>query len=129
MPQFLGIPLTRLRFRGRVSSLLAICDAFRQQPNVGLHPMQISKTTGLSMATVMARLDETPELFVRLPKRDGLTRYRMATTAAAKSPDEVEAFIHREARRETMTLYAIGAIVLAVLGMALVMSFPFADYF
>ncbi|NJN52022.1 MAG: hypothetical protein HC809_09850 [Gammaproteobacteria bacterium] len=80
------------------------------------------------MAAAITRLDETPELFIRLPKRDGLTRYRMATSMAAKSPEEIEAFIVRAARSETMNLYAIGAIALAVVGMIVVMSFPFAEF-
>lgn len=128
MPQFLGIPLVRLRFRGRTASLLAICEAFQRTPGVGLHPLQVSKATGLPMATAIARLDDTPELFIRLPKRDGLTRYRMATSMVSRSPEEIEAYIHRAARSETMTLYAVGAVALAVVGMVVVLTFPFADY-
>ena len=128
MPQFLGIPLVRLRFRGRSAALLAIYDAFQATPHTGLHPVQISKASGLSMAAVITRLDETPELFIKLPKRDGLTRYRLATSMAAKSPEEVEEFIMRAARGETLNLYAVGAIALAVVGMIVVMSFPFADF-
>jgi hypothetical protein len=128
MPQFLGIPLVRLRFRGRITSLLSICEVFHRNPGVGLHPIQIAKATGLSLAVAMARLDETPELFIKLPKRDGLTRYRMATSMAGRPPEEVEAFIRRAARSETLTIYAVGAIALAVLAMIVVMSFPFAEF-
>lgn len=80
------------------------------------------------MATAIARLDDTPELFIKLPKRDGLTRYRMATSMASQSSEEIEAYIHRAARSETMTLYAVGAIALAVVAMVVVLTFPFADY-
>ncbi len=117
-----------MRFRGRTAALLAICQAFHDTPGVGLHPVQISKASGLSMAATLARLDETPELFIRLPKRDGLTRYRLATSMAAKTPDEIEAYILRAARGEMMSVYAVAAIAAAVLGMIIVMSFPFADY-
>ncbi|MDE0061954.1 MAG: hypothetical protein OXP09_22410 [Gammaproteobacteria bacterium] len=61
---------------------------------------------------VTRMLQHTPELFVRLPKRDGLTRYRLTSAMAARQPEEVEKFLAAQARRESLILYAVGIMVL-----------------
>ena len=100
------------RYWGKTRRILAIHRAFRDEPGVGLHPQQIARHTGIAMIEVKERLDATPELFVRLPKRDGLTRYRLTPTTAAKSPEEVEARVRRHATREAVIVTAVGAMVL-----------------
>jgi hypothetical protein len=56
-----------------------------------------------------------PELFVKLPGRgDGITRYRLTTTTTARSPEQVEKFLNGQARRETLLLYAFGAMLLCL---------------
>lgn len=100
------------RYWGKTRRILAIHRAFRDEPGVGLHPQQIARLTGIAMIDVKERLDATPELFVRLPKRDGLTRYRLTSTTAAKSPEEVEARVRRHATREAYLVTAVGAMVL-----------------
>ena len=69
----------------------------------------------ISFTEVARRLDATPELFVRLPKRDGLTRYRITSSAVARSHDEVEALLRKAERNESMLFYAIAFMVLAIL--------------
>ena len=100
------------RYWGKTRRILAIHRAFRDEPGIGLHPQQIARLTGIAMIDVKERLDATPELFVRLPKRDGLTRYRLTSTTAAKSPEEVEARVRRHATREAYLVTAVGAMVL-----------------
>ena len=110
-----GIIPFNFRFRGKVRRILDIYYCFLEEGNVALHPTQIAKRTGISFAEVARRLDATPELFVKLPKRDGITRYRITTTALTRTPEETEALLAKYAKRETWLLYAFGTMVLAML--------------
>ena len=100
------------RYWGKTRRILAIHRAFREEPGVGLHPQQIARRTGIAMIDVKERLDATPELFVRLPKRDGLTRYRLTSTTSAQDPEEVENRVRRRATGEMYLVSALGAMVL-----------------
>jgi hypothetical protein len=126
MASLIGLPMYRFRFRGRLELLGRIVACFRDNPGVGLHPGQIARETGLATATVIERLQATPELFVKLPKRDDLTRYRLTSTVSVRSPEEIDAMLARLARTESLTLYAIVAIVAAIGVLALVTAFPLA---
>lgn len=126
MSSLIALPVYRFRFRGRLELLGRIVACFRDNPGVGLHPGQIARETGLSTALVIERLQATPELFVKLPKRNDLTRYRLTSVTAAKSPEEIDAMLKRLARTESLTLYAIVAIVAAIGVLALVTAFPLA---
>lgn len=110
-----GIIPFNFRFRGKVRWILDIYYCFLDAGNVALHPTQIARRTGLSFAEVARRLDATPELFVKLPKRDGITRYRITTSATARQPEEVEALVHKYAQRESLLLYAFGIMIVAML--------------
>ncbi len=110
-----GIIPFNFRFRGKVGRLLDIYYCFIDAGNVALHPTQIARQTGIGFAEVARRLDATPELFVKLPRRDGITRYRITTSASARSPEEVEALLKKYAKRESLLLYAFGAMVFAML--------------
>ena len=110
-----GIIPFNFRFRGKVGRLLDIYYCFIDAGNVALHPTQIARQTGIGFAEVARRLDATPELFVKLPRRDGITRYRITTSASARSPEEVEALLKKDAKRESLLLYAFGAMVFAML--------------
>ena len=77
--------------------LLDIYYCFIEQGSPALHPTQIAKHTGISFAEVARRLDNTPELFVKLPTRAGdVTRYRITSSTSARSHEEVEALVHDE---------------------------------
>lgn len=109
------IPIS-FRFRGKLSRLQAIYHCFLDNPGTGLHPNQISRHTGLSMAEVNSRLQATPELFVRLPRRgNDITRYRLTSAMTARSPEEVERFLAGAARKESLLLYATATMVLLTL--------------
>jgi hypothetical protein len=120
------LPAYRFRFRGRLELLGRIVACFRDNPGVGLHPGQIARETGLPMTTVLERLQATPELFVKLPKRDDLTRYRLTSVVSARNPAEVDAMLARLARTESLTLYAIVAIIAAIGALAVITAFPLA---
>ncbi len=120
-----GIIPIRFRFRGKLRRLAQIYQCFLDHPGVGLHPTQIARYTGIGFQEVSARLDATPELFVKLPKRpDGITRYRLTTTTAARSREEVEQLLIRAARRESFILYAFGAMVIGVLLIVVILVAP-----
>ena len=112
------------RFRGKVRRLFEIYRCFLANPGQGLHPTRISRQTGIGFMLVIRLLDRTPELFVRLPKRDGLTRYRLTSAMAARQPEQVERFLVAEARRETLILYAVGIMVLCALLIIVIMIGP-----
>lgn len=113
------IPIT-FRFRGKLNRIRDIYQCFLDHPNKGLHPTQIARHTGLSFAEVDNRLNATPELFVKLPGRqDGITRYRLTTSSAARSPEAIEKFLKNQALRETLLLYSVGSMVL-ILGLIVV---------
>ena len=111
----LGVIPISLRFRGKLGRLSNIYLCFLDNDGKALHPTQIAKQTGIRFTEVSARLEATPELFVRLPKRDGITRYRLTSATAAKEPEEVEGFLNREARKESVLLWAFGTMVLLML--------------
>ncbi len=121
----LGFIPIKFRFRGKLRRLEDIHQCFRDHPDEALHPTQIARYTGLSFAEVDNRLQATPELFVKLPRRkDGLTRYRLASSMAARSPEEVERFLQNQARRESLMLYATGAMLLLLLLIVVVLVGP-----
>ncbi len=110
-----GIIPFNFRFRGKVRRILDIYFCFLDEGNVALHPTQIARRTGMGFAEVANRLDSTPELFVKLPKRDGITRYRITTSASTRTPEETEALLNKYAQRESWLLYAFMVMVLAML--------------
>ena len=87
-----GIIPFRFRFRGRVRRLFEMYLCFVDQSGQAFHPAQVAKLTGIAFVDVAEHLANMPELFVKLPRRkDGLTRYRLTTSASAQTPEQVEA--------------------------------------
>jgi len=118
------VPIS-FRFRGKLARLQAIYYCFLDNPGTGLHPSQIARHTGLRLAEVSARLEATPELFVRLPRRsNGLTRYRLTSSMTARSPEEVQRFLAQAARKESLLLYAVAAMVLLTLLIVVILVGP-----
>ena len=118
------IPIS-FRFRGKLRRLRDIYQCFLDHPNTGLHPTQISRHTGISFSEVNARLQSTPELFVKLPRRpDGVTRYRLTSSTAARTPEEVEKFLQSQSRKESLLLYAFGAMVVCLLLIVMILVAP-----
>lgn len=99
------------RYRGRIRRILALVDSFLAEPNRGLAPARIARDAGLPLREVAAMLGRMPELFVKLPGRgDGITRYRLASSVAARGGEEIEALVRRHAQRESWLLYALVAM-------------------
>ena len=120
-----GIIPISFRFRGKLRRLAQIYQCFIDHPGVGLHPTQIARHTGIAFAEVNARLEATPELFVKLPRRpDGITRYRLTSATAARSREEVEQLLIRSARKESMVLYAFTAMVMCILLIVAILVAP-----
>ena len=120
-----GIIPIRFRFRGKLRRLAQIYQCFIDHPGIGLHPMQVARYTGIGFQEVSTRLEVTPELFVKLPKRaDGITRYRLTSATAARSRQDVERLLISAARRESFILYAFGAMIFATLLIVVILIAP-----
>ncbi len=112
------------RFRGRVRRLFDLYRCFLDHPGKGLHPTQLARYTGIAFADVVRLLNNTPEMFVCLPKRDGITRYRLTAAITAQQPEQVEHFLRRSARRESLIFYAVGIMALCVLLIVVILIGP-----
>ena len=81
--------------------------------------------TGIPMLDVVARMDNIPELFVKLPgRRDGLTRYRLTTTVTARTNKEIEHLVEQGVRRESWLYYAFIAMIFLVFLIAVMAIAP-----
>ena len=113
------------RFRGKADRLLAIVGCFLNEPNKGLSPAHIGRESGISMYDAVRILNQTPELFVKLPGRgDGITRYRLASSVAARGEEGIEALIHSNARRESWLYYALLTMALLLAAVAVMAVLP-----
>ena len=113
------------RVRGRISRLMGIYRLFKETPDTGLHPSQIARSARMSILDVDERLRRTPELFVKIPKRkDGITRYRLTSAVAGLSEDEVKIMLNGLARRETLILYTVSAVVLLLFAIMIIFIGP-----
>lgn len=117
------------RYLGQQQKIMRIYKCFAQTPRQALHPIEVSRKTGLSLTGVNERLEHTPELFVKIPKRsDGLTRYRLTSPVQAQSEAQVEAHVHRTVRTEQLTLYTVLLMVISMIAVALVVGFPWSMF-
>ena len=116
----------KFRFRGKTGGLLGIVDCFRKEPNKGLAVVQVARASGMPIHDAAKLLEATPELFVKLPGRgDGITRYRLASSVAARSNKQIGDLVQRHARRESGIFYALmlmALLTLVVLAMIVVPS-------
>lgn len=81
--------------------------------------------TGIPMLDAVARMNDTPELFVKLPgRRDGLTRYRLTTTVTARTNKEIEHLVEQQVRRESWLYYAFIAMIFLVFLIAVMAIAP-----
>ena len=105
------------RFRGKTQRILAIVDCFQKTPKKGLSPAYVGRESGVAMYDTVQILDQTPELFVKLPGRgDGITRYRLASSVAARGEAGIQDLVERNARRESWIYYGLltAALLLAL---------------
>ena len=98
------------RFRGKSGRLLALVDCFLNEPSKGLSPAHVGREAGIALYDAAQMLDQTPELFVKLPRRgDGITRYRLASSVAARGKDGIAQLVRRHVRRENLVFYLLAA--------------------
>lgn len=98
------------RFRGKSGRLLALVDCFLDEPGKGLSPAHLGREAGIALYDAAQMLDQTPELFVKLPRRgDGITRYRLASSVAARGKDGIAQLVRRHVRRENLVFYLLAA--------------------
>lgn len=110
------------RYLGRERQIEALFATFEKAEGQALHPIQISRETGLDMHQIQQRLEDCPELFVRLPRNpEGLVRYRITSSAAALDGARVRELIRRRARSEQLQVAAAVAIV-ASAGLIIVLT-------
>lgn len=125
--RMLRLPGLNRRFAGRQRRLALICECI-QQEGTALHPLQIARKTGLAMADVSLSLEDTPELFVRMPTRPGgYTRFRMVSTLAALPLDEIQAVIGRHARHEKIVGGITGGLVAVMFALVLLTMLPWTS--
>ena len=111
-----GIVPFQFRFRGKIKMILDMYYCFLEAGSVALHPTQIAKKTGISFAEVARRLDATPELFVKIPTRQGdVTRYRITSSAATRDPEELETLLYQYSQRESLLLYTFAGMFIMMM--------------
>lgn len=115
----------KFRFRGRTGRILAVVDCFCKEPDKGLAVVQVARGSGLAIHDAATVLEGTPELFIKLPGRgDGITRYRLASSVAARGAEAIAALVHRHARRESLIFYALMLIVVLAFAVVALMIAP-----
>lgn len=112
-----------LRYLGRQSRIIALYEAFLERDGTA-HPIELSKATGLDMFEVQRRLQGCPELFVKLPRRDDLVRWRLTSATAAMPPEAVFELIQSRARSEQLQVAAGLTILASILVLVLVTVIP-----
>ena len=115
----------KFRFRGKAGRILSVVDCFRKEPNKGLAVVLVARSSGLAIQDAATVLEGTPELFVKLPGRgDGITRYRLASSVAVRSDEEIAELVRGHARRESWIFYALMLIVALALAVLVMIVMP-----
>lgn len=113
------------RFRRHAGKVMKIYLCLQGGDVRGMHPMQISRETGISFREVAKRLDATPELFVRLVVARGQhRRYALHTRARAMGRTEVQRMLDRGVLRESLMLYSVVAMIVLALVMVVLSAVP-----
>ena len=96
-----------------------IYQCFCEQEDRTLHPSQIARMTGFDLLTVSQTLDQTNELFMKLPGRgDGITRYALPSSVFAMTPEAVAELVAQRARLENWVFWSIWASIIAAFSVA-----------
>jgi len=114
----------KFRFRGKTDRILGVVNSFLSEPNKGLAAVEIARAAGLPIHDTAKLLESIPELFIKLPRRgDGVTRYRLASSVAARGRPEIDSLVEKHARRESWIFYAlmsIGILLLVLVALAII---------
>ena len=114
------------RFKNRRGRILAVYECIVTSEKRSLHPIEISRRTGLHMLDVIEVIEEINEIFLRVPSPDiGVNRFALRPSIAAQSQDEVIGFINRKVKIETYVYYAIIAIIVNAIIVVLFSAYPY----
>lgn len=94
------------RFRGKTKQIISLYECFVDNAGQAMHPAQLARATSTSMIDVMGRLDATHEVFIKLPKKNGITRYRLTTSISTLNLEQVEMLLVSKEKKETFFFYA-----------------------
>ena len=94
------------RYRGKTKQIISLYECFVDNAGQAMHPAQLARVTGTSMIDVMRRLDATHEVFIKLPKKNGITRYRLTTSISALKKKQVEKILVNKEKKETFLFYS-----------------------
>ena len=113
------------RYRRRTETIIAIFLCFAESDKRRLHPMEVSRYSGMQMVAAVRLMDQIHEIFLKLPRgADGLTYYALRPSISAQALDDVIHMINRKALKETILFYSwITFVTLMFLVLALV-SYP-----
>ena len=113
------VPITRLRYVGRTDVLNRMCRTFLARPKESLTADEVAEHSHLAFREAYQRLIETPELFVRMPRRKGgdpNPHYRLASALAELDADGVAAFIDKQKGIEARiaAIFVLGIVALSI---------------
>lgn len=113
-----------LKYLGRQDRVIRLYEALAAQDGP-MHPIQLSRETGLDMFEVQRTLGDCPELFVKLPRNpEGLVRWRLTSATGAMTPEAVLGLIRGRARSEQLQVTAVSVIVASILVLVLATVIP-----
>ncbi|HAO54245.1 MAG TPA: hypothetical protein DCR03_01455 [Gammaproteobacteria bacterium] len=101
-----SIVIFNFRYRGKTKQIISLYECFVNNAGQAMHPAQLARVTHASMIDVMRRLDATHEVFIKLPKKNGITRYRLTTSISTLSKKQVETMLMSKEKKETLFFYA-----------------------
>ena len=95
-----------------------------------LHPLEISRESGLHTLDALKVLNTTPEMFLKVPGNSsgGTSLYALRPSIVAQSSESVVAYIDRLALRDRILYYGFVTLLLAVLLVAALRSITFIRY-
>lgn len=119
--------LTLFRYRRYYKNILAVYDAFKSSEQRTLHPIELSRLTGLHMLDIVRAMNNAPEIFFKVPA-SATTKYALRLTIANQEREIVEKLIQRRTNYETFFFWALIVIlILAVVTLILGGGYPFIE--
>ena len=112
------------RFRRYRKNILLVYDAFKESEERSLHPIKISRLTGVHMLDIVRTLNNTPEIFFKVPTSES-TKYALRLSIASQERKSVVKYIQKRAIFEGFFFYALVTILLLVVLSLFFGGYPF----
>lgn len=117
--------LTLFRYRRYHKNILAVYDAFESSDQRTLHPIELSRLTGLHMIDIIRAMNNAPEIFFKVPAL-ATTKYALRLTVANQEREFVEKLVQRRTYYETFFFWTMIVILfLAIVTLILGGWYPF----